>query len=215
MEPDQANETQTSKLDPEVLYQPQPQIAFDQQNNSPLNQPSPAFQPVQKKKRKPVLLIVLLVILLLVCAALVYLYYTEKQAHDNTKQELSEALSKNEELTRTADLAPLFSPTVQEGANRECSAYGATAVLINPATSIEKNSNGSTKKYFGVNQYVCSVNGTALANPTRFSAAESYDSKTWSFTYGSSNVDPLAMPKYIYDTAPEMYSQRYPGIKPY
>jgi len=203
-------------MQPDIAPQPSPQFQAPSPQFQVPPQPQPTPMPMSApKKKRPVLLIILCLLLLAAAGGLGYMYYTEQQAHTKTKQELSDAnatLEKNAEVIRTAELLPGFSPVIQQGADTDCS---GTAQLFKPATSVEKNSDGSIKKYFGVMQYVCYSGSGIVTGTPRFSAAQSYDGTKWEFTYGSSTTDPLAMPKYIYSTDSAMYDSRYPGVKPY
>lgn len=183
--------------------------------NAPLPQQTPPQVVTTKPNRAATaVLITLLVLLVAGTAALGYFFKKEFDAHGTTKRELSEQtkiVNDNAQIIRDAKLEPGFRKVLQDHANRDCSSN--SAVLFNTTTSLEKNGDGSTKKYFAVGQFICNNGGIALAGPIRFSAAQSTDGITWEFTYGSSSGEPTSLPGYIFDTDSALYNRKYNNPK--
>lgn len=156
-------------------------------------------------------LVVIIVLLLSVLAAVGYFLYKENNDHSSTIQQLTNQtiiVNDNAQVIRDAKLEPSFRKLLQERANDSCS-VSRSAVLFNTTTSLEKNGDGSIKKYFAVSQFICSNGDSALTGPIRFSAAQSYDGIDWTFTYGSSTSQPTSLPNYIFDTDPALYNRKY------
>lgn len=202
----------------------EPQQSPDNQNqNSQQFNHSPQT-PVSHSERNKgngrlwkVLSALLVVILLLATAGAGYLYYSEVQAHDKTKQELTEVkeelsdikteFEEQAQVLQDARLEPGFRKVLQDNANRNCSSN--SAILFNTTTSPEKNGDGSIKKFFAVGQYVCNNGEQILSEPVRFVAAQSYDEATWEFTFGSGTASPVSLPSYIFDTDPALFNRKY------
>ena len=121
-------------------------------------------------------------------------------------QAQTKIVNDNAQVIRDAALEPSFRQTLQEGANRACD-YNS-AVLFNPTTSLEKNTDGSVKKYYAVSQYFCNRGTEVVMGYMGYVAAQSYDAKKWNFTYGNSTSD-ATLPNYIFNTDPALYNRKY------
>lgn len=153
-------------------------------------------------------LLALIVVLAAGFVATGYLLNKERTEHAAAQKILDE----NAQVIQAAKLESGFRKVLQEHVDRECYA-GQSGILFNTATSVEKNDDGSVKKYFAVGQYVCTSDNNVLAGPIRFTAAQSYDGATWQFTYGASTVEPRSLPSYIFNTDPALYNLKYNNPK--
>lgn len=166
-----------------------------------------------KSKSNLVLLIVLVILLLAALGSAGYAYTllkTEEANHAKTQEKLTaqtKIVDDNEQVIRDARLEPAFRPVLQDNANKTCPS--GSGVVFNTTTSEEKNADNSVKKYFAVGQFVCNNGNMAQASPIRFAAAQSYDGKTWSFTYGSSSSTPSSLPGYIFNTDSDLYNRKF------
>ncbi len=170
--------------------------------------------PHKQKKTLPLIVIVVLIILIAGSGALGYYYKKEVDAHRSTAKQLTaqtNVIYENAQTLRDAKLEPSFRKVLQDHANSDCSSK--SAVLFNTTTSVEKNLDGSAKKYFSVGQYVCNNGGMTLAGPIRFASSQSVDAITWEFTYGSSTLEPTSLPGYIFNTDPALFNRKYNNPK--
>lgn len=174
---------------------------------------------VTKSNKSTIITLIIVTVLLIVGIAVVgYFFKQEVDKHSKTTGQLDEKVKQladltklvdeNAQIIRDAKLEPAFRKVLQDHANQECTA-SKSAVLFNTTTSLEKNGDGSIKKYFAVGQFICNNGGMALASPIRFSAAQSKDGITWEFTYGSSSGEPTSLPSYIFNTDPALYNRKY------
>ena len=169
---------------------------------------------IKSNKGLIVVLIVIIILLIAASGALGYFWKQEVDDHGLTVKQLTEQtniVNENSQVIRDAKLEPSFRKVLQDHANNDCSSK--SAVVFNTTTSIEKNGDNSTKKYFAVGQFVCNNGGMAIGSPIRFSAAQSQDGITWEFTYGSSSADPTSLPGYIFNTDPALYNRKYNNPK--
>ncbi len=182
-----------------------------QPENSSIPQQFVAPKP---KKSRPWALMFISIVLLCAVGALGYYLKSEIEAHRTTSKQLTEQtniIHENTQTIRDARLEPSFRKVLQDNANRDCSSN--SAVLFNTTTSIEKNLDGTAKKYFAVGQYVCNNGGVALGGPIRFASAQSVNAITWDFTYGSSTLEPTSLPSYIFNTDPALFNRKYNNPK--
>jgi type II secretory pathway pseudopilin PulG len=180
----------------------------------PHNETSPEKVTVKSNKPLVITLIIVIVVLIGGCAALGYFLKKQVDDQSSTKRQLSEQtkiVNDMAQVIRDSKLEPSFRKVLQDNANRECSS--GNALLFNSTTSLEKNGDGSTKKYFAISQYFCHIGETATTGPIRFAAAQSYDGITWEFTYGSSTRTPVSLPHYIFDTDPALFNRKYNNPK--
>ena len=162
--------------------------------------------PVKNRKWLIITLVILLILALGGAGTLGYFFVQETKDHDSTIKQLdsqTKIVNDNAQLIRDSKLEPAFRSVMQTSANRNCSS--GSAIVFNTTTSLEKNSDGSTKKYIAVGQAVCNDGDSAQSGKILFVAVQSYDSITWEGSY----VAPSKLPKYIFNTDPALYNRKF------
>lgn len=165
-----------------------------------------AVSPAKSHKGLIISLVVLLVLALGGAGTSGYFFVQETKDHDSTIKQLdsqTKIVNDNAQLIRDSKLEPAFRSVMQTSANRNCSS--GSAIVFNTTTSLEKNSDGSTKKYIAVGQAVCNEGDSVQSGKVLFVAVQSYDSITWEGSY----VAPSKLPKYIFNTDPALYNRKF------
>jgi hypothetical protein len=180
---------------------------MSQENNA--GQEKAAVEP-NKSKALVIVLIIIIVLLTVVCGILGYFLKKEVDDHGSTVRQLTaqtNIVNENAQVIRDAKLEPLFRKVSQDNANRNCSS--ASAIIFNTTTSLEKNADGTIKKYFAVGQFICNNGNIADAGPIRFVVAQSRDGITWEGNYISSTNTPTSLPRYIFNSDAALYNRKY------
>lgn len=167
---------------------------------------------VDKPTKGKGLTIFLVILIVLLAGAALYLGYTlmqEKDKHQQAQkalQEQTKIVNDNAQSIRDAALQASYMPVLQQNGARECATR--SAVIVNPTTSLEKRSDGSTKKTYAVGQLVCNNGNDVVSGTLVFVGVQSYDGKKWEFTYSGPQI-----PNYIYNTDPNLYNWKYNNPK--